>query len=127
MSRRNQSQLNLPPSLLANGTSAEAVLPKCTPPGIDAARELAAMLFDEALTTARITTSEVAYLFDVSESLVRRMRSRDARERASLVQMLLLPPAFHIAMQRAMNKRFGLGKAALLDLLDAVGRLAVNA
>jgi hypothetical protein len=85
---------------------------------------VASELFDTALTAAGLTTAEVAYLFKCSESVVRRMRSKDARERVSFGQMLRLPPAFHIELHRAMNRRFGFGRAALLRLLDAVGEFA---
>lgn len=105
----------------ANQTQSETTLPKET----HDAQSLAAELFDEALREARIETGEVAYLLGISESLVRRMRSKDARERVSFVQMLRLPPTFHIELHRAMNRRFGFGRAALRRLLDAVGDLVV--
>lgn len=116
------SQMNLPPVLLANDTQDEAPRPKCTPA---VASVHAAELFDEALTDARITTAEVAYLLSVSESLVRRMRSKDARERVSFAQMLLLPPAFHWALHKSMSTRYGYGRKALTDLLEAAGRIAM--
>lgn len=116
-------QLSLPPTLLEKQTQREPLLPKCTQP--DDAHVLAAELFDAALTGAKLTSGEVAYLLGISESLVRRMRSKDARERASFVQMLRLPPAFHLELHRAMNRRFGFGRAALVQLLEAAGALAL--
>ena len=124
MSRpKSKSQLNLPPMLRANGTQSEPVRPKCTQdPDPD---RLASEIFDEALAEAKVTTAEVAFLFGVSESVVRRMRSKDARERVSFGQMLRLPLRFHVELHRAMNRRFGLGRFALQRLLDAAGDLAV--
>jgi hypothetical protein len=123
MSDGRNRQLNLPPTFLANETQAESVRPKCTQG--DQAHELAAELFDEALTEARLSTAEVAYLFGVSESLVRRMRSKDARERVSLTQLLKLPARFHLELHRAMNRRFGFGRQLLRRLLDDLSDLAL--
>lgn len=114
-------QQSLPPMLLPNETHSDPVRPKDT----QAADALAAQLFDEALTASGLTTADVAYLLHCSESLVRRMRSHDARERISFPQLLKLPPSFHWALHKAMNRHFGFGRQALLDLLDAAGRLAV--
>lgn len=94
---------------------------------------LAATLFDAALSNARdihgntkpITSGEVAHLLGVSESLVNRMRSVNYREGVSFTQMLRLPPSFHLSLHREMNRRFGFGRQALLDLLDAAGVLAL--
>lgn len=138
MSRAN-SQLSLPPMPVAKGTheasargnhtQEEAERPKETHAHghltAEDAHAMAARIFDEALTDARITTAECAHLLGISESLVRRMRSGDARERVAFAQMLRLPPAFHIAMHRAMNRRFGFARAALSQLIDAAGALAV--
>lgn len=122
-SARVNSQLNLPPMPLVNQTQDEAVRPKYTQG--DDPRAIAAEVFDSALTAANISTADVASRFRVSESLVRRMRSRDARECVSNVQMLLLPPSFHVEYFRAMNKRFGLGRALLNRLMDAAADLAL--
>lgn len=116
-------QMTFGPAPVAKGTQDEAVRPKCTQQADP--DEMSAELFDAALTRARITTAEVAYLFGVSESLVRRMRSKNARERVALSQLLRLPPAFHLALHAELNAKYGFGRQALLDLLDAVGRLAV--
>lgn len=85
----------------------------------------AAELFDAALTRAKLGNKEVAHLCGVSPSLVEKWRKADSPNRPSFVQMLLLPPSFQLELHRAMNARFGFGRAALVDLLDAVGRLAV--
>lgn len=121
---RHDRQLNLPPTLLAKGTQDAPVRPKCTQ-GPDESGQLAAILFDEALTAAGISTAEAAFLFGISESVVRRMRSRDARERVSFAQILRLPPSFHFALHRAMNRRFGFGRQLLRRLLDDVADLAL--
>lgn len=94
----------------------------------DAASVMASELFDLALKNTKphaITSGEVAHLFGVSESLVNRMRSVNYREGVSFTQMLRLPPAFHVALHNEMNRRFGFGRQALHDLLDAVGRIAL--
>jgi len=85
----------------------------------------AAELFDAAMTGAGLRNPEVAHLCGVSESLVQKWRQRDTRACPSFVQMLCLPPAFHIALFRAQNTRQGLGRAALARLMDAAGDLAV--
>lgn len=82
-------------------------------------------LFDQALQDARIETGEAAYLCGVTDSLVRRWRSSNYREQPSLGQLLRLPPSFHIALHRQMDKRYGFGRAALASLLDAAGALAL--
>lgn len=88
---------------------------------------LSAQLFDEALREAKLTSQEVAHLLRVSESLVNRMRSPNYREGVSLRQMLRLPPAFHLELHRAMNRRFGFGRAMLRELLETLGCLAMVA
>lgn len=87
--------------------------------------ELAAILFDEALKAAKLETIDVAELLDVSESLVRRMRSKDARERASFVQMLMLPPQFWYHLNRLTNERYGLRKMLIAQLLNVTADLAL--
>lgn len=85
----------------------------------------ASRLFDEALTDARISTKEAAFLLGVSDAMIRKMRSADIAGRVTLTQLLLLPPAFHIALHRRLNARYGFGRAALARLLEAVGELTV--
>ena len=106
-----------------NGTQPGEVLAKDTQ--ADEFHVLAAEFFDQALTDARLSSAEAAYLFGVSESLVRRMRQSHTRERVSFVQLLKLPPTFHIALHRRMNRRFGFGRAALKNLMDVAGDLAL--
>lgn len=103
-----------------NSTQADEALPKRTQ-----AQELASVLFDEALTAAKLDTVTVAELFGVSESLVRRMRSKDARERASFVQMLLLPPPFWFHLNALLNERFGLRRMLVAQLLNVTADLAL--
>lgn len=89
------------------------------------AETLAAEVFDEALIRAGIGTEEAALIVGVSKSLVSRWRSDSYREQPSYAQLLRLPAHFQYAMHKVANQRFGFGRAALLDLLDAAGQLAV--
>jgi hypothetical protein len=94
----------------------------------DALREseqLAAEILDAAFIAACINNKEIADLCRVSVSLVEKWRSRDARGCPSLVQLLCLPTRFHIELHRAMNRRLGLGRAALAHALEALGALAL--
>lgn len=111
--------------LRANETRESVERPKCTQP--DNPDVFSAVFFDQALTNARIETPEVAHLFGVSESVVRRMRNPNARERVSFAQMLKLPPRFHFELHKVMNRRYGFGRAALAELLEAAGSLAMFA
>lgn len=99
-----------------------------TEPSADAcgkAEHIAAELLDDAFTRAGLTNKEIAHLCGVSVSLVEKWRSTEARGCPSFVQMLLLPPVFHLSLHKAMNARFGYARAALLDLIEAAGALAV--
>lgn len=128
-SSRSESPLNLSPRPLSNREQQAVVLTKWEQqPEVETseADALAARLFDEALIAAQISSQEAAHLFGVSESLVRKMRSPNSRERVSFAQMLRLPPAFHIALHRVMNRRFGFGRAALARLLEAAGELGLG-
>jgi len=86
---------------------------------------LASMLFDAALTGSSIQTGEVAYLFGVSESLIWKMRSVNETQCPSFAQLLLLPPAFHIALIQELDKHYGLGRAMLARVQQAVGTLSL--
>lgn len=86
---------------------------------------VASDLFDAACDLARLENKDIAHLCGVSVSLVEKWRSREARGCPSFVQMLKLPATFHIALFRVMNSQQGYGRAALRDLLDAAGALAV--
>jgi DNA-binding CsgD family transcriptional regulator len=114
-------QQPLPPMLLTNHSPDDGVRTNCS----QDAEVTAAQLFDEALAAAKLTSKEVSALLGISESLVNRMRSPNYREGVSFTQLLRLPPAFHIALHRAMNQRFGFGRAALARLLDVAGDLAL--
>jgi transcriptional regulator with XRE-family HTH domain len=134
-----KSQLNLPPALLTNSSQEQdartnssrepAARTNCS----EEAERLAALFFDEGLREAKdlagapapISSKEVASLLGVSESMVNRWRSTNYREGPSFTQMLRLPLSFHLALHRAMNRRFGFGRHALRRVLDAVGDLAL--
>jgi hypothetical protein len=135
-----KSQLNLPPTLLpkdsegpaarASDSRASAGRTKRSLDGVDAD---AALIFDEALRSARdlrgkvapITSQEISHLLGVSESLVNRWRSPHYRESPSWTQMLRLPVSFHWALLKTLSRRFGFRQLALRQLLDAVGDVAV--
>lgn len=87
--------------------------------------QLAATFLGEAIEHAGLTNKEVAHLCGVSVSLVEKWRSIEARGCPSFVQMLLLPPAFHLELHRAMNRRFGFGAQILARLLNDVSDLAL--
>lgn len=131
MSKRNL-QLNLPPTEVRSSERAEPAFRKTESDesAVDRGYILAAELFDAAMENTRpeLANKEVSHLCGVSVSLVEKWRKPDTRACPSLMQMLLLPPAFHYALHKEMNRRFGFGRAALRDLLDAVGlvSLAVN-
>lgn len=84
----------------------------------------AAVLLDESFTLARLENKEIAHLCGVSVSLVEKWRKPDVKGCPSFAQMLRLPPAFHIALHRVLNRRYGFGRAALGRVLDALGDLA---
>ena len=133
MASRQQNQLNLPPALLQGSEHQPVVLRKSeqasnalrTAEQADDSSRIAAELFDAAVVASKLRNPEIAHLIGVSESLVQKWRSAETRECPSFVQMLRLPPAFHIELHRAMNKRFGFGRAALNRLLDAVSDLSL--
>jgi len=85
----------------------------------------AARLLDAAFRDAGLESKDVAFFCGVSTSLVEKWRSPEQRGCPSFVQMLLLPPTFHLALHRRLNKRYGFGRAALKLLLDAAGDLAL--
>jgi hypothetical protein len=130
---QHKDQLQLPPMPLRNtepGTPAFRSSEDATAAFHQAEGDgyaIAALLFDQALRDPRcpMTNQEVAYLLKVSESLVQKWRSPGARACPSFAQMLKLPTSFHVALHRAMNRHFGFGRAALRDLLEAAGSLAV--
>jgi hypothetical protein len=112
------------PMLRANETQRSEARPDRTPQ--DVADALASEMFDAALTAANISTSEVAYLLGISESVVRRMRSKDARERVSFGQMLRLPIEFHVELNKLLDQRYGFGRAAMGRIFSDLGIAAVS-
>lgn len=86
---------------------------------------LAAELLDAAFAAAGLSNKDIAHLCGVSQSLVEKWRSTESRGAPSFVQLLLLPPAFHITLHKLLNRRFGFSRAALRDLLEAAGSLAL--
>jgi hypothetical protein len=93
-----------------------------TPDRADAAA-LAATIFSNALESARITRDEAAYLFGVSRSLVDKMTTGE--KAPSLVQLLMLPPQFHLALIRELDAHFGLGRSVLAQVQQAIGTLGL--
>lgn len=87
---------------------------------------LAAVVLNEALETCdSVTPKQLAIHLDVSESLISRWRKPEHRERPSYVQVMSFPPALLLVMNRIVNRRFGFVRAALLNLVDAAGDLAI--
>lgn len=120
MAAPHKHQLNLPPTPLQSLSQDADSRKKVSQADIDAAQ-----LLDAALEAAGISSKEVSILAGVSESLVSRWRSGNYTEAPSFAQMLLMPPSFHIALHRQMNRKFGFGRAALARLLGAVEDLAM--
>jgi hypothetical protein len=125
MPARDDRQLRLPPMPLRNSEPSGAGLRKEEPLSVDDATRDASDLFDDALTTARLRNQDVAALLSVSESMVQKWRNPERRECPSFAQLLRLPLAFHLALHRALNRRYGFGRAALAQLLEAAGALAL--
>lgn len=128
MKPRPNGQRSLPPMELRdserpqpsfrNSEQAEAALSE--------SEQGAARIFDQAVEAAGLTNKDVAHLCGVSVSLVEKWRSTEQRGAPSFVQMLMLPPSFHWHLHRALNRRFGFGKAALSQVLEGLGMLAVE-
>lgn len=128
MKSRVNTQLNLGPVELRGSEQSSAAFRK-SEQAADAApapsESLAAELLDAAFDAAHLTNKEIAHLCGVSVSLVEKWRSSEARGCPSFVQMLLLPPSFHIALHRVMNRRFGYGRVVLKRVLDDISDLAL--
>jgi hypothetical protein len=131
---RANTQLNLPPAEVLNSEQHSTAFRKSEhdeaafripEQAVDASSVLAAELFDAACTDAKLTSKEVAHLMGISESLVQKMRSTESRGCPSFAQLLKLPPSFHLALHRSMNRRFGFGRQLLARLLDDIGDLAL--
>lgn len=87
----------------------------------DAAALVASELFDAACTQSGLITKEIAALCGVSESLVWKWRSSEARVCPSFAQLLMLPFRFHLSLIRAWNKRFGFARALLSRVVNDLG------
>lgn len=135
MKARANAQLNLPPTEVQKSEVRPAAFRKSEDHATafqkseDDGYRTASELFDASMSaleaSGRLTNKEVAHLCGVSVSLVEKWRQRDSRSCPSFAQMLRLPASFHIELHRAMNRRYGFGKAALASLLEAAGALAV--
>lgn len=91
---------------------------------------LASVMLDEALKDARMSNQDVAYWLsktgpEVSESLVQKWRKPTERACPSLAQLLRMPPHFHIAFIKQMDSHFGLGRAVLGQVQQALGTLSL--
>ena len=95
------------------------------PDGFRKSEQFAAELLHEALKVAGLDNKDIAYLCGVSQSLVEKWRSTEARGCPSYAQLLCLPASFHIALFRLMNKKLGLGRALIADVLQDVSLLAL--
>jgi hypothetical protein len=123
MATRQHDQLNLPPTLLTNGSHKVEVRTERS----QTPEDLSAVLFAGAMDAAHLTVKEAAGHAKVSESLVRRWRSPHHREVPSHVQLLMMPPAFQLAYSRGHSRHFGFAQQALLRLGEALGDIVVLA
>lgn len=126
--RKAEEQIKSPKAAKAKLRSSESDDAECGDSEererIDAANALKAELLREAFALSRLEIDEAAYLCRVSRSLVEKWLKADTRACPNLIQMLLLPLAFHVALNRVMNKRFGFGRAALARIQESLGDLA---
>lgn len=133
---RNQSQVALPPMEVRSSNHQDASVRKShqgpdavvKPHQIDrnAAEILAATIFDNALESAGITRDEAAFLMgQISRSMVDQMCSTSAPKSPSLIQLLMLPPQFHVALIQELDKHFSLGRALLARAQQALGTLGL--
>lgn len=127
MKSRSQFQMNLPPVEVRGSEQPKATFRKSEQDAEPFGRseQLAAKLLDAAFEAAGLDNKEIAHLCGVSVSLVEKWRSTEARGCPSFVQLLCLPPSFHIALHRQMNRKFGFGRAAVARLLGAVEDLVL--
>lgn len=126
-SSRRKDQLSLPPMEL-RASERQGTAFRKSEQGDEAlgkTEQIAAVLLNEAFDACGLENKEIAHLCDVSVSLVDKWRSTEARGCPSFVQMLLLPPSFHLELHRAMNARFGFGRAILRRFLDDAADLAL--
>lgn len=132
MKSRSQSQLNLPPTevLRSDHDAAPVRKPDHADQAVrntdrEAAEALASTIFSNALQAAGIEHGEAAYLLGVSASMVDKMCSPNERQAPSFVQLLLLPPSFHLALIKELDKHFGLGRALLARVQESLGTLGL--
>jgi DNA-binding transcriptional regulator YiaG len=121
------AQLNLPPAELRASEQSSPSF-RNSEQDIEAlgkSEQLAATFLNQALDAADLTNKEVAHLCGVSVSLVEKWRSTEARGCPSFVQLLMLPPTFHLELHRAMNRRFGFGRQLLARLMHDISDLAL--
>jgi hypothetical protein len=120
----HQDQIALPPMEVRKADRDPAVVRK-TDQARESAESLAATIFDAALKSAGIERGEAAYLFGVSTSMVDKMCSPNERQAPSLIQLLMMPPHFHIALIKELDKHFGLGRALLARVQESLGTLGL--
>jgi transcriptional regulator with XRE-family HTH domain len=116
------------PALQLNKVSLKADLRNNNSPPLSLtvaqAGALVASVVDEAAIRAGLSNDDLASLCGVSKSLVSRWRSPHYKERPSLAQLFLLPLTFQHALHKVLGFRFGVRRAAMAALLDAVADLA---
>lgn len=122
----SESARALPDLPLRNLTLKASLLqiPKQVPVSAENAQEVTGELFDMACIRAGLSNKEIAATLGVSDSLVARWRRPEARERATVTQMVQLGPLFLLAYHKVFGFRFGARRAALLSLVEAVADLA---
>lgn len=133
MKSRHQSQAPLPPMEVRKADQVGAVVRKSDQEDRavrntdrEASEALAATMFSAALDASGITRDEAGFLMGgISRSLVDKMCSPTERQCPSLIQLLLLPPSFHIALIQELDKHFGLGRAMLARVQQSLGALGL--
>lgn len=111
----------------ANQTQHEAVRPQGTQ---DDSQAKSARVLDAAFIHSGKRSDEAAFSLEISESLINRMRSPDARETISLKQIcklcLDLGPRFAWEFHVAFHKEHALAKIALAETLQSLSLFAVG-
>lgn len=93
---------------------------------IEVANVAKAEILSEAFAIANLDPKEIAHLCFVSRSLAEKWQKSDQRACPNLIQLLLLPPTFWVAIHRVTNRRYGFGVAALHRLLEDLGIVATS-
>ena len=136
MKSQQQSQRSLPPMEVRNSNHGESSVrntnhgaesvSETNQTGRQAAEILAAAIFSAALDAAGITRDEAAFLMGrVTRSMVDQMCSKTVPKAPSLIQLLMLPPSFHIALIQELDTHFGLGRAVLARVQQTLGTLSL--